>query len=200
MFSLLSIAAAVLLVVGAVAALYLRNHRTLAKCSTCGALSQFGYSRQAESSAGDIARLCLGCLMAKLTGDFRRYAARALVIEPAADLPCYVFQPESKWANSKLTEELTTLLANMESTCRQCGSNANFLWITSNGLRPSTLDHVFSEGPSQTLLRWGNARPYSVCGKCCLGLIQKAIESRGLTFLEVCGPGSENGVILPMGY
>jgi hypothetical protein len=52
------------------------------------------------------------------------------------------------------------------------------------------------EDPSQ----WGNARPYSVCVKCCLALIQKAIESRGLTFLEVCGPRSENGVILPMGY
>ena len=136
MFSLLSSTVAVLLVVGVVAALYLRKHRTLAKCSTCGALSQFGYSRQAESSAGDIARLCLGCLMAKLTG----------------------------------------------------------------GFRGSTLDRVFSEGPSQTLLQWGNARPYSVCGKCCPALIQKAIESRGLTFLEVCGPGSENGVILPMGY
>jgi hypothetical protein len=49
-----------------------------------------------------------------LSEDYRGYAARALVIEPAADLPGYVFQPKSKWAGSKLAGDLTTLLANMK--------------------------------------------------------------------------------------
>jgi hypothetical protein len=196
----LSIAVAVILVALLAAALYLRKHRTHAKCSTCGAPSQFGYSREAESAAGDIVRLCLACLVARLSDDFRNYAARALVVEPAADLPCYVFQPKSKWVDSKLAADLTTLLAGMEDTCCRCGAHANFLWVTSNGLQPSTIEQFFSEGPSRTLLQWSNAQPISVCGPCCLALIKKTIETRSLTFLEVCGPRSEDGLMLPMGY
>ena len=143
---LLPIAIIVALAMLLAAALYLRSQRTHAKCSTCGAPSQFGYSREAESNAGDIIRLCLACLVAKLSDDFRNYAARALVVEPAADLPCYVFQPKSKWADSKLAADLTIVLASMEDTCRRCGSRANFLWVTSNGLQPSTIERFFSEG------------------------------------------------------
>ena len=191
---------AVFLVALVAAALYLRRRRTDAKCSNCGTASQFGYSREAESASTDIVRLCLACLMSKLSQDYRGYAARALVIEPAADLPCYVFQPKSKWAGSKLAEDLTTLLANMKDTCRNCGSRANFLWETSNGLLPSTFTQVFSEGPSHALLQWGNDPPFSVCGPCCLTLIKKTIENRNLTFVEVCGPRSEDGAVIPMGY
>jgi hypothetical protein len=197
---LLPIAIAVFLLAVAAGALYLRRHQTHAKCSNCGAPSQFGYSHQAESKRSDIVRLCLACLVAKLGDDYRNYAARALVIEPAADLPCYVFQPKSKWPGSKLAEDLTTLLGNMERACRHCRSHANYLWVTSNGLLSSTFDQVFSEGPSQTILKWGNEQPVSLCGPCCLTLVKKAIESRGLTFLEVCGPRSEDGIIIPMGY
>jgi len=196
----LAIAVAVILIALAAAAVYLRRHRAHAKCSGCGAPSRFGYSREAESDAGDIVRLCLVCLAAKLSDDFRNYPARALVVEPAADLPCYVFQPRSKWVDSKLAADLTTLLAGMEDTCRRCGSRANFLWVTSSGLQLSTIEQFFSEGPSRTLLQWGNAQPISVCGPCCLALIKKTIETRNLTFLEVCGPRSEDGVILPMAY
>ena len=197
---LLPIAIVVALAVLLAAALYLRSHRTHAKCSACGAPSQFGYSHEAESDARDIIRLCLACLVSKLSDDFRNYAARALVVEPAADLPCYVFQPKSKWADSELAADLTIVLASMEDTCRRCGSRANFLWVTSNGLQPSTIEQFLSAGPSRTLFQWSNAQPISVCGPCCLALIKKTIENRNLTFLEVCGPRSEDGLILPMGY
>ncbi|PYX63920.1 MAG: hypothetical protein DMG78_31120 [Acidobacteria bacterium] len=196
----LPIVLAVFLVALVAAALHLLRRRTHAKCSNCSSASQFGYSREAESASADIARLCLACLMAKLSEDYRGYAARALVIEPAGNLPCYVFQPKSKWEGSKLVEDLKTLLANMKDTCRTCGSRANFLWVISNGLLPSTFARVFSEGPSLTLLRWGNDQPFSVCGPCCLALIKKTIENHNLTFLEVCGPRSEDGAVIPMGY
>ena len=160
----LPIVPAVFLVALVAAALYLLRHRPRAKCSNCGSASQFGYSREAESASDDIVRLCPACLTSKLSEDYRGYAARALVIEPAADLPGYVFQPKSKWAGSKLAGDLTTLLANMKDNCRNCGSRANFLWVTSNGLLPSMFAQVFSEGPSRTLLRWGNDQPFSVCG------------------------------------
>jgi hypothetical protein len=197
---LLPIAVAVFLFAVAAGVLYLRRHQTYAKCSNCGAQSQFGYSRQAESEGSDIVRLCLPCLVAKLRDDYRNYAARALVIEPAADLPCYVFQPKNKWSGSKLAEDLTTLLGNMEDACSHCRSHANYLWVTSNGLLPSTFDQIFSEGLSQTIFKWGNQQPVSLCGPCCLAVVKKAIESRGLTFLEVCGPRSQDGIIIPMGY
>ena len=196
----LPIVVAAFLVGFVAAALYLRRRRAHAKCSNCGSASQFGYSREAESASDDIVRLCLACLTSKLTDDYRGYGARALVIEPAADLPCYVFQPKGKWAGSKLAEDLTTLLINMKDACRNCGSPANFLWVTSNGLLPSTFARVFSEEPLLTLLRWGNDQPFPVCAPCCLALIKKSIEDHGLTFLEVCGPRSEDGVVIPMGY
>ena len=182
------------------ALLYLRERRPPAKCSGCGAPSQFGYSKQAESEASQVVRLCLKCLTAKLRDDYQGYDGRALVIEPAADLPCYVFQPKSKWADSKLSEELTTFVSSMEDTCRDCGAKARFLWLTSKGLLPSNFSQILSDGLSQTLLRWGNDKPYPVCGQCCVASIVKTIESRSLTFLEVCAPRLEDGFVIPMGY
>src|SRR6266550_3279101 len=46
----------------------------------------------------------------------------------------------------------------------------------------------------------GNGPPCSVCGRCCVDLICKSIESRSLTFLEVCSPRSEDGLVLSMEY
>lgn len=181
-------------------AFYLRRRGIHAKCSACGAASSFGYSRQAESDASDIVRLCLTCLIAKLNEDYRVHTKRALVIEPAADLPCYVFQPQSKWPDPRFTHDLTELLDSVVDPCRHCGAHANFLWVTSNGLTPSTFPQILAEGPSKTILQWGNEKPISVCASCCLTLIRRAIESRSLTFLEVCGPRSEDGIILPMAY
>jgi hypothetical protein len=199
MFLLLAAIGALFLAILAVA-FYLRRRRSRAKCSSCGAASLFGYSRQAESNASDIVRFCLTCLIAKLSEDYRIYSARALVVEPAANFPCYVFQLQSKWPDPNFSQDLSGLLANIERTCHHCGAPANFLWVTSNGLSPATLPRILAEGPSKTILQWGNEKPISVCASCCLASIQKACESCGLTFLEVCGPRSEDGIVLPMAY
>lgn len=148
----------------------------------------------------DIARLCLNCLKMKLADDYAQFEAHALVIEPTANLPCYVFQPSSKWKDSKLAEETGKLLSNMETTCHQCGGKANFLWLTSKELTETNAEKMFTEGVSETLLRWGNGPPCSVCGRCCVDAICKSIENQNLTFVEVCGPRSEDGFVLPMGY
>jgi len=179
---------------------YLRRHGRTRPCVNCGAPSRFGFSNHAESAMKDIARLCLNCLKTKLADDYTQFGAHALVIEPAANLPCYVFQPSSKWRDLKLAEETSKLLSKMKTTCLHCGAKANFLWLTSNGLKEDNAENMFTEGVSETLLRWGNGPPCSVCGRCCVDLIWKSIESQSLTFLEVCGPRSEDGFVLPMGY
>jgi len=200
MSSVTLIAAIGSLAVIAAVLFYLRKGRSTPRCAACGAPSRFGYSKHAESDRKDIVPLCLRCLTTKLGNDYQPQGARALVIEPIANLPCYVFQPNSKWADSKLAQETDAMLSRLNGACRHCEREANFLWSTSQGLSASNFEEVFSEGLSPTLLRWGNAAPYPVCAGCCVNLILKTLEKRDLTFLEVCGPQSENGFVISMGY
>ena len=179
---------------------YLRVHRKTRSCADCGSPSRFGHSSHAGSAMKDISQLCLNCLNARLAVDCGQFEGRALVIEPAANFPCYVFQPSSKSKDQKLGQETGLLLSKMEETCTHCGAKANFLWLTSKGLVENNAERLLTEGVSETLLRWGNSPPRSVCGRCCLDLICKSIESQSLTFLEVCGPRSEDGFVLPIGY
>jgi len=197
-FLLVGVGGVIVAALGVIA--YLRRHGKTRPCVSCGAPSRFGFSNHAESAMEDIARLCLNCLKMKLADDYTRFRARALVIEPAANLPCYVFQPSSEWKDRKLAQETDKLLSKMETTCHQCGAKANFLWLTSNGLTKDNAKNMFTKGVLETLLQWGNSLPYSVCGQCCVDLICKSIERQSLTFLEVCGPRSEDGFVLPMGY
>ena len=179
------------------AALYLLLHKT---CASCGSTSQFGYSHEAESDPKDIVNLCFTCLVRRLTDDYASYEGRALVIQPAAGFPCYVFQSSSRWPDSKLAMEVAELFSATDETCNQCGSNANYLWVSSNGLHASTFAQVLSSGVSETLLRWGNPRPTSLCSRCCVKSIAEALEQHGLTFLEVCSPRSADGFVIPMRY
>jgi len=189
---------AALLAVGAV--LFLRKRRKHGTCAICASASQFGYSAKAESKAEDIVSLCLTCLGKKLAGDYQAYGGKALVIAPAANLPCYVFQPKSKWAESALMKEASEMFSKMEETCKKCRAKARCLWMTSNGLPPSNFEEVLSKGASRTLLQWGNPRAISVCGKCCVKLIGEAMQDQALEFLEVCAPRSEDGFVMPMAY
>jgi hypothetical protein len=188
----------VLIAVGVV--LYLRWRQSRGICANCGSSSHFGYSSEPESKAEDIVKLCFRCLAAKLTDDYQRYEGKALAIQPAAGFPCYVFQPKSRWADSKFAKEMAEMFSKTDETCNQCGSNVHFLWLTSNGLNPSNFEQVLSNGLSETLMRWGNLRPISLCGGCCVKLITKAIEDHGLSFYEVCSPLSGDGFVMPMGY
>jgi hypothetical protein len=88
----------------------------------------------------------------------------------------------------------------MQDSCNHCGAKANFLWLTSGGLRLENLHELFAKGVSETLLRWGNSPPQPVCGRCCVNFICGSIETRRITFAEVCGPRSEDGFVLPMAY
>lgn len=197
-FWLVGVAASIVAALGVIA--FLRSRRRPRSCANCGAQSLFGYSTRAESAMKDITPLCLNCLKIKLAEDYANFGGRALVIGPAANFPCYVFQPNSKWREFRLVEETSTFLSKMENTCRNCGASAQFLWLTSNGLVENNSEKLFGAGISETLLRWGNDQPCSVCSRCCVELICKSMESQSLTFVEVCGPHLEDGFVVPMGY
>jgi hypothetical protein len=179
---------------------HLRAHKKPAACVDCGLPARFGYSTRAESARKDIAGRCLNCLKKKLLEDYGKFEARALVIEPAPGLPCYVFQPNGNWKDYKLSVETETLLTNMESACHSCAEKANFLWVTSSGLRGDTAEMLFDQGIAETLLRWGNSSASSACARCCVSLICESIERQQLTSAEVCGSRSEDGFVVPMGY
>ena len=196
--SLVGLGAVVIAVVWLI--VYLSRHRKPSTCVNCGTPAGFGYSLRAESDRKDIASVCLNCLKVKLGKDYEEFGKHALVIEPAANLPCYVFQPSSIWKDCKLGEDAARLLSRMQDSCNRCGAKANFLWLTSSGLRPENLDELFAKGVSDTLLHWGNSQPQPVCGGCCVNFICGSIETRRLTFAEVCGPTSEDGFVLPMAY
>jgi hypothetical protein len=122
------------ILIAAAVALYLRNRRSPNICANCGSPSQFGYSHEAESEIEDIVNLCLPCLVRKLTDDYGRYEGRALVIQPAPGLPCYVFQSSSRWPDSKLAKEVAEMFSATDEACSQCGSN-HYLWISSKGAK-----------------------------------------------------------------
>ena len=66
-------------------------------CSVCGASSSYGYSEHAEENANKIKPLCLAHLVPELEKGYQSFQGRAVVIEPADGLPCYVFQPAGEW-------------------------------------------------------------------------------------------------------
>jgi len=145
--------------------------RKPAPCIKCSSPAEFGYSLHAESDRNDISSMCLNCLKTKLGTDYAQFDKRALVIEPAANLPCYVFQPSSNWKDCQLARDTRDMLSRVQGPCGHCGAGANFLWLTSIGLQLENLDELFSKGIEETLLRWGNRPPSTVCARCCVNLI-----------------------------
>ena len=179
---------------------YLRWRQSHGSCANCGSPSKFGYSHEPESKAEDIVKLCLTCLAAKMKDGYERYEGRALVIQPTAGFPCYVYQASGKWADSGIAKELDTMFSGTDKGCNRCGSKAHYFWVTSNGLNASNLEDVLSYGLQETLLRWGNARPVPLCAGCCVESVTKTIADRDLRFLEVCSPRFGDGFVIPMGY
>src|SRR5207249_4332128 len=92
----------------------------------------------AEEDAAKIKPMCLEHIMSKLERDYTSFGGRALVIEPADGPPCYVFQPVEEWRrsfkDSKIADDVTSLLAKMDTKCHDCGQGASYLWVESNGL------------------------------------------------------------------
>lgn len=173
-------------------------------CCVCGVPSSYGYSEHAEESADKINPLCLAHLVAELEKGYDDFHGRAVVIEPAEGPPCYVFQPAGEWQHAfkdtKIAEDVSALLATMDAECRDCGQNAPYLWVESKGLTGDNFGDTLDKGLSATILRQ-NAAPISLCGKCCVRRVTAALETKHLSYLEVCVPkGSCDGFVIPMGY
>ena len=173
-------------------------------CAVCGAKSSYGYSDHAEEDADKIKPLCLTHMISALENDYQRFQGRVVVIEPAAGPPCYVFQPIEEWKqafkDSKIADDVSSLLAKMDTKCHDCGQLANYLWVESSGLTGDNFGETLDKGVSATLLHQ-NPAPISLCPKCCVKRIARALETKHLSYLEVCAPkGNADGFVIPMGY
>jgi hypothetical protein len=198
----------VLLVFALVVAVYLVVRRKSdwpvgKPCSVCGAVSGYGYDKEAEDLAS-IKPMCLKCLVEQIEKEYAVFTGRAVVIQPADGPPCYVFQPVKEWResfkDSTIADDVVSLLANLDAKCHDCGQEARFLWVESSGLNGDNFSEALDRGISETLLR-SNPEPVSLCAKCCVGHIAKDLRERGITYGEVCSPkGAADGFVVPMGY
>jgi hypothetical protein len=150
---------------------YFRVHKKPSNCVVCGLPSRFGYSMQAESARKDIASVCLNCLKKKLAEDYEKFEARALVIEPAPDLPCYVFQPSRNWKDYKPVRGDGNAALNYEISLSSLRSESqlslgDLKWIArrqcGNAIRSRNCRNLASVGEQLPflLLRWLLCRPY----------------------------------------
>ncbi len=182
-----------------------KAHSTVGKpCSVCGGPSSCGYSDHAEEDPDKIKPMCLSHLISELNSAYQSFRGRAVVIEPAAGPPCYVFQPVEEWRqafkDSKISDDVSSLLSKMDTKCHDCGQTANYLWVEAKELTGDNFGETLDKGVSATLLPH-NPVPISLCPKCCASWVTKALESKHLSYLEVCAPkGSADGFVIPMGY
>jgi hypothetical protein len=172
-------------------------------CFVCGAESKYGYSEHAEDIE-HIKSMCRKCLITQLEKDYTAFSGRAVVIQPTPGPPCYVFHSNEEWGKffkeSKMDDDTRAYLLRMETICHDCGQEANFLWIQSSGLTEHNFGNVLKKGFSETLLP-RNPKPISLCGHCCVKHIEKDLQWKEITYLEVCGPkGADDGFVAPMAY
>jgi hypothetical protein len=173
-------------------------------CSICASSAEYGYSDHPEESIEKIRPLCLNCLRPELDRDYKKFDGRAVVVAPVAGPPVYVFQGSKEWGEhfpeSKIVQDVCSLVERINSTCQECSKVAKFLWVQSRGLDDKNFIEVLDKGVSQTLLK-DNAAPISLCATCCVGHIFRELESQRLSYFEICSPkGSDTGFVLPMGY
>ena len=161
------------------------------ECARCGQQAAHGYSQIAESDSKQITPLCLSCLIDQLSRDYAEFRGRALVIAPAAGLPCYIFREQG----------ISSDLLHKIDICADCNEQAHCLWMHSQGLTIETFGDVLGKEPERTLLTWGNPAPTPLCGVCTAKCIGKSLQEDGLEFFEVCSPHSEQeGMVVPMAY
>lgn len=161
------------------------------QCARCGQQAAHGYSQVAESDPKQITPLCLTCLIKQLGQDYADFRGRAIVIAPAAGLPCLVFREQ----------RIASPLLQQIDICANCNSQARCLWVHSQGLTIDTFGGVLEKGPEQTLLTWGNPSAESLCGTCTAARIGQRLQTGDFEFLEVCSPhDTQEGLVLPMAY
>jgi hypothetical protein len=173
-------------------------------CFVCGEKSKYGYSEHAEEEMKNIKSMCRKCLITQLEKDYTAFSGRAVVIQPVPGPPCYVFHSNEEWGKffkeSKMDDDTRAYLLRMETICHDCDQKANFLWIQSSGLTEHNFGNVLKKGFSETLLP-RNPKPISLCGHCCVEHIEKDLQWKDITYLEVCGPkGTDDGFVVPMAY
>jgi hypothetical protein len=160
------------------------------QCARCGQQAAHGYSQVAESDAKQIMPLCLSCLVEQLRRDYAEFRGCAVVIAPAAGLPCYVFREQKIFSS---------LLQRID-ICANCKAQARCLWMPSQGLTIENFGEVVEKGPEQTLFTWGNVAE-SLCGTCTSSRIGKELQAGNFEFFEVCSPhDQQEGLVLPMAY
>jgi hypothetical protein len=186
--------------------LFLRKKKPIMskRCSACGAESKYGYSEYTEEEMKNIKSMCMKCLITQLEKDYTGFSGRAVVIQPVPGPPCYVFHSNEEWGKffkeSKMDDDTRAYLLRMVTICHDCGQEANYLWIQSNGLTEHNFGNVLKKGFSETLLP-RNPKPISLCGHCCVKHIEKDLQWKDITYLEVCGPkGTDDGFVVPMAY
>jgi len=172
-------------------------------CAQCGGQSKYGYSPRAETDPKDIKPMCGRCLVRQLLRDYSEYAGHAVVVQPVPGPPCYVFQPKTfnTWAGPfQIGPDVQSLLKELSGHCGECSQPANFLWVESRGLNGDNFSDVIDKGITETLLAWGNPKPISLCARCCVVRIERALEKDDISYLEVSPPTGEDGFVIPMGY
>lgn len=180
---------------------FLKRSPRKKQCARCGQPAAHGYSQVAESDPKQITPLCLSCLIGQLHKDYADFRGRAIVIAPAAGLPCYVFRDRDflQSISSEAARAADAMLQQIQ-ICVGCKAQARCLWIGCLGLTVETFGDILEKGP-QTLLTWENPVPTSLCGKCTAERIGKSLQTDSFEFFEVCSPHHEQeGMVLPMGY
>ncbi len=173
-------------------------------CRLCGSPAQFGYGQHAEEALEKLEPLCIDCLQRRIGADYGAFKGRAVIVEPAAGPPVYVYQPLPEWKaqfpNSKVAGDVEGLLDRMSSGCEDCGESACFVGVGSLGLTAINFGDVLDQGLAITLLK-NSPPPRSVCSRCCVRRIAESLKRAGPSYIEVCSPsGTANGFVMPMGY
>ncbi|MGA9526552.1 MAG: hypothetical protein WBS24_00410 [Terriglobales bacterium] len=201
--TVLFLAAAVVLGCAAVLSIISRTKHRAKACAQCGKRSSHGYSRAAqdggrEKDRSDSVPLCVDCLLKRLDEDYSSFGGRAVVVQPVAELPCYVFRPQQDWGEA-VKNDAESILAEMEIRCSSCGNESRYAWV--NALEPGPVAKLRTEGIRNALLNAARAHPVALCPRCTLRRIEHSLRAQEGGYLEICGPhGRKDGVVSGMGY
>ncbi len=167
-------------------------------CAQCGKRSSHGYANAAEPEPIETAPLCVDCLLRRLEEDYRTYNGHAVVVQPVAELPRYVFRPTADWSEA-VRKDADFLLAGLQTHCHSCGQPARYVWV--NALEPGPVAKLPELGVQRTLLAGGKTHPVTLCAQCTMKRIGHSLREQEGGYSEICGPrGDEDGVVSGIGY
>ncbi|MGB9234080.1 MAG: hypothetical protein WCC04_06670 [Terriglobales bacterium] len=195
---MLFLAAGLALIAAAILRVTTAKKHPVKACAQCGKRSSHGYSKSREADASDTVPLCVDCLLRRLDEDYSAYAGHAVVVQPVAELPCYVFRPKVEWSEA-VKNDLELILAGVQTHCHSCGLKARYAWV--NALEPGPVAKLAELGIKQTLLRGATTQPVALCAKCTVKRIGNSLSAQEGGYLEICGPrGKEDGMVSGIGY